>query len=89
MVNDEKYAHAFKALRSRLVPGKDLSAAQYQTVRAVLRGLSDKEIAFDFGITPNGVRLSLVRIFKALNIHSRVELLLWANRPRLVEYEDT
>ncbi len=62
---------------SRALPESEGSAFFTPKERAVLerigRGLSDKAIALELGITPHGVRYHLKRIYAQLGVHTRAE----------------
>ena len=65
----------FASLAGTPVPPPSLlSPRQAQVAAAVARGLSNKAVAAEVGITPGSAKVYLVRIFRRLNVGSRMEL---------------
>jgi DNA-binding CsgD family transcriptional regulator len=53
----------------------DLSPAQQQVVQLLLRGLSEKEVAARLHLSSHTVHVHTKNIYRALDVHSRAELL--------------
>ncbi len=60
---------------ARLKEELALPPRQAEVVRCVLRGMSDKQIAFTTGISVNTVRTHLSRLFVKFGAQDRVELI--------------
>lgn len=61
----------------RSFPGT-LTSRQWEVLMRARRGLSNKEIAQELGISPGGVSRSITLSFGKLGVSSSVELALWA-----------
>lgn len=62
-----------------------LSARERQIVAAVVRGLSNRDIAAEAGIAPQTVKNHLSSIFQKLQVKSRVQLAVLAIQRGLVD----
>lgn len=62
-------------------PLRILSAREQVVVEHVLKGLRNRDIAGQLGVTEGTVKVHLHNIFEKLNISSRTELVLLATRP--------
>src|SRR5271157_2015339 len=81
--NSEQMAVLVQALASshnvRAVDARGmnlLSKRELEIVRSVARGLTNREIAERFGLSPHTIKNCLFRIFDKLGVSNRVELLL-------------
>ena len=54
----------------------ELSPRQYDVVRCIFKGFSDKQISSDLGISISTVRSYLWRLFVKFDVHDRNELVL-------------
>ena len=54
-------------------PGSALSSRELDVLRLVARGLSNKEIAAELGITTHTVKFHLAAVLDKLGVHSRTE----------------
>ncbi len=55
-----------------------LSCRERQLVSLVLQGKRNKEIAFELHLTIGTVKEYMHRLFRKINVSSRVELAIWA-----------
>lgn len=62
-----------------------LTSRQYEIFRCLLAGMSDKEIAFQFGLKEWTVKTQVQRMREKLNVNNRVQMVIWAYAHR----EDT
>jgi len=60
--------------------GEQLTAAERKIVRLVCRGLPNKRIARELGITEATVKIHLHRVFRKLNVANRVQLTIRAQQ---------
>jgi len=60
--------------------GEQLTAAELRIVRLVCRGLPNKRIARELGITEATVKIHLHRVFRKLNVANRVQLTIRAQQ---------
>lgn len=61
---------------AKVVQSLALSPQQARIVEALLRGMRDKQIAHEIGLTTPTVRTYLGRIFRRVGVKDRVELIL-------------
>jgi len=66
------------------VAGADLTARELEVLRLVARGLSNKEIAADLGITTHTVKYHLAAVLEKLDVRSRTEAVSLGVRTGLV-----
>lgn len=50
-----------------------LSSSELNVMRLLDKGLSNKAIAFQLGVSENTVKFHLKNIYKKLNVHNRLE----------------
>jgi DNA-binding NarL/FixJ family response regulator len=63
--------------------GVELTRRQEQTLKLLLRGKSEKQVAAAMGLSRNTVHLYVTGIYRRLGVHSRTELLMRClGRPR-------
>ncbi len=60
----------------KIDPAKILTSREGEVFHLLLQGLKAKEIAHQLSITPSGVNYFVKRIYKKLQVKSRVELIL-------------
>ena len=65
-------------------PGAALSARELEVLRLVARGLSNKEIAAELGITTHTVKYHLAALLEKLGVRSRTEAVSFGVRNGLV-----
>ena len=65
----------------------DMSPRQIDVLRLMGKGLSNKQIAFDLGITEGTVKLYVTAILKILNVYNRVSAVNEARRRGLITDE--
>ncbi|MEN9629728.1 MAG: hypothetical protein RJA10_2955 [Pseudomonadota bacterium] len=77
---------AFRAALRRAAPppggGPVLSTREHEVAAAVARGLTDKEIARELGLSPSSVRTYLNRLFDKTGTHRRAGLVRWIDLQR-------
>jgi len=66
------------------VAGAALTARELEVLRLVARGLSNKEIAADLGITTHTVKYHLAAVLEKLDVRSRTEAVSLGVRTGLV-----
>jgi DNA-binding NarL/FixJ family response regulator len=69
--------------RSEERPPAELSPREIDVLRLVARGLPNKRIAHDLGISEKTVKAHLTSIFQAIGVTDRTQAALWAERRRL------
>jgi DNA-binding NarL/FixJ family response regulator len=69
--------------RSEERPPAELSPREIDVLRLVARGLPNKRIAQDLGISEKTVKAHLTSIFQAIGVSDRTQAALWAERRRL------
>ena len=67
-----------------VAPGGALTARELEVLRLVARGLSNKEIAADLGITTHTVKYHLAAVLEKLGVRSRTEAVSLGVRTGLV-----
>ena len=67
-----------------VAPGGALTARELEVLRLVARGLSNKEIAADLGITTHTVKYHLAAVLEKLGVRSRTEAVSLGVRKGLV-----
>jgi DNA-binding NarL/FixJ family response regulator len=66
-------------------PASSLSGRELEIVEAVLGGATNKDIAAQFGISPQTVKNHLSSIFDKLGVSTRLELALYARHHHLLD----
>ena len=61
-----------------------LSNRERQVVAAVIRGLSNREIAIELGLSEQTIKNVLSAVYMKVGVHSRVQLATFAVRHNLV-----
>jgi DNA-binding NarL/FixJ family response regulator len=61
-----------------------LTPRERQIIRAVARGLGNREIAAELGISAQTVKNQLSTVYSKVGVKSRVQLALYAVKERLV-----
>jgi DNA-binding NarL/FixJ family response regulator len=64
--------------------GGALSPREVEVAAMLARGLTNKQIAFDLGLTPNTVRSHIEHSMTKLDLSSRAQIAVWASRRGLV-----
>lgn len=82
----EKASASFGGSPSGAAP--HLTERELDLVKALARGMSNKEIAKDMGISEKTVRNHATNIYKKLGIFDRTQALIYALREGLVNLED-
>ena len=59
-------------------PGRHLSGREQEVLSLVARGLANKHIARELGITERTVKAHLTSIFQQLGVTDRTQAALWA-----------
>jgi len=72
------------ATASATLPGSALSARELEVLRLVARGLGNKEIAAELGITTHTVKYHLAAVLEKLGVRSRTEAVSLGVRKGLV-----
>jgi DNA-binding NarL/FixJ family response regulator len=67
----------------------DLTPRELDVLRAAARGLGNKQIGQELGMSPRTVQTHLTRIFGKLGVASRTEAVLLALREGLIDVRDT
>jgi two-component system NarL family response regulator len=67
------------------VPAPKLTAREMEVLRAVARGLNNREIAKELFISENTVKNHIRNILEKLQLHSRMEAVVYAVREKLLE----
>ena len=67
----------------------DLTPRELDVLRAAARGLGNKQIAQELGMSPRTVQTHLTRVFGKLGVASRTEAVLLALREGLIQVLDT
>ena len=71
---------------SRIDPDEDvLSARESQVLQLIAEGLSSKEIASNFGVSPKTIESHRARMMEKLNLHETASLVRYAIRRGLVQ----
>lgn len=70
---------------SQSVPTPRLTAREMEVLRAVARGLNNREIAKELFISENTVKNHIRNILEKLQLHSRMEAVVYAVREKLLE----
>ena len=66
-------------------PVRDLTHRQSEILAAVVRGLTNDDIAREFGLSKAGVKFHLLTIFRKLNVSNRTEAVGLASRKHLFQ----
>lgn len=69
---------------SATLPGSALSVRELEVLRLVARGLGNKEIAAELGVTTHTVKYHLAAVLEKLNVRSRTEAVSLGVRKGLV-----
>ena len=83
LVLSERVVHA-AAPATATSPGTALSARELEVLRLVARGLSNKEIGGELGITTHTVKYHLAALLEKLGVRSRTEAVSLGVRKGLV-----
>src|SRR5690606_23195903 len=67
-------------------PGLRLTERELDVLRLVARGLSNKEIAAELYISENTVKNHVRNMLEKLQLHSRMEAVMYAVREKLLEF---
>jgi len=67
------------------VPAPKLTSREMEVLRAVARGLNNREIAKELYISENTVKNHIRNILEKLQLHSRMEAVVYAVREKLLE----
>lgn len=78
---------AVGALLAEHVPGSKLTERELDVLRALVRGLSNREIAADLGIAENTVRIHMGRILDKLGVGDRTQAAVLAIQKGLVHLD--
>jgi len=70
---------------SQAVPAPKLTNREMEVLRAVARGLNNREIAKELFISENTVKNHIRNILEKLQLHSRMEAVVYAVREKLLE----
>jgi DNA-binding NarL/FixJ family response regulator len=71
--------------RSQQVPAPKLTDREMEVLRLVARGLGNREIAKELFISENTVKNHIRNILEKLQLHSRMEAVVYAVREKLLE----
>lgn len=67
-------------VRSQPAPSIDLTTRERQTLTLISRGLNNKLIARELGISDGTVKVYVKSLLRKLNLHSRLELAAWVHQ---------
>jgi len=67
------------------VPGPRLTAREMEVLRLVARGMNNRDIARDLFISENTVKNHVRNILEKLQLHSRMEAVVYAMREKILE----
>jgi len=67
------------------VPGPRLTAREMEVLRLVARGMNNRDIARDLFISENTVKNHVRNILEKLQLHSRMEAVMYAVRAKLLD----
>jgi len=67
------------------VPGPRLTAREMEVLRLVARGMNNRDIARDLFISENTVKNHVRNILEKLQLHSRMEAVMYAVREKLLD----
>jgi two-component system NarL family response regulator len=67
------------------VPGPRLTDREMQVLRLVARGMANKDIAAELYISENTVKNHVRNILEKLQLHSRMEAVVYAVREKLLD----
>ncbi len=68
-------------------PALKLTDRELEVLRAVARGLSNRDVATELAISENTVKNHVRNILEKLQLHSRVEAVMYAVRAKLVDLD--
>ena len=72
-------------LRSRADPLARLTPREMQVLRLVARGMNNRDIARELFISENTVKNHVRNMLEKLQLHSRMEAVVYAVREKLIE----
>jgi DNA-binding NarL/FixJ family response regulator len=78
-----KAAHEVLAARAEERPPVELSARERDVLRLVARGLPNKNIARELGISEKTVKAHLTSVFQTIGVTDRTQAALWAQDHKL------
>jgi DNA-binding NarL/FixJ family response regulator len=70
---------------AQAVPGPKLTAREMEVLRLVARGMNNRDIAQDLFISENTVKNHVRNILEKLQLHSRMEAVVYAVRAKLLD----
>jgi len=74
-----------RSVSPQAVPAPKLTNREMEVLRAVARGLNNREIAKELFISENTVKNHIRNILEKLQLHSRMEAVVYAVREKLLE----
>ena len=80
----EEFKHISQA-RPEDAPGPRLTSRELEVLREVARGLNNRQIATELYISENTVKNHIRNILEKLQLHSRVEAVMYAVRQKLLD----
>ena len=69
-----------QAATSETPPHPEMTEREHQTLSLIARGLNNKLIARELGISDNTVKVYVKSLLRKLDLHSRLELAAWYHR---------
>jgi len=80
-----KAAQAIIAARKERVEAGDLSPRETDVLKLVAKGLANKQIAQQLGISEKTVKAHLVSVFQRIGVSDRTQAAVWAHRRGLLD----
>jgi len=80
-----KAAQALLTARKERVQVQDLSPRESEVLILVAKGLANKQIAQQLGISEKTVKAHLVSVFQRINVSDRTQAAVWAHRRGLLD----
>ena len=84
-IEDEFAAMAKRGNTAQTVPTPRLTALEMEVLRQVARGMNNRDIARELFISENTVKNHIRNILEKLQLHSRMEAVVYAVREKLLE----